>query len=102
MAQIADVNEPVTISAIETVEELPIGPLVDVGDVVSVEAFTSTVTNRFPVPPAAAAFLTDVDALVDEPLRFDHLMTPYVIYSALTPVSMYLEPTIGQIWPRTG
>jgi|tagenome__1003787_1003787.scaffolds.fasta_scaffold20989187_6 hypothetical protein len=102
MAQIAVVNEPVTIGTIQTVQPIPVGPLIDVGDVTSIVGLTSTVSNRFPIPPSAAAFLTDVDALANEPLRFDHLMTPYILVGAVAPTGSFLEPTIGQIWPRTG
>jgi hypothetical protein len=43
-----------------------------------------------------------VDALLDASLVFDGLTTPYIFTGALFPGSPFLEPTIGQIWPRTG
>jgi hypothetical protein len=102
MAQIANLVEPVTISAVEWFQPLPIGPLLDVDPVTSVSSVGSPIANRFPVPPSAAAFLTDVDALLDASLVFDGLTTPYIFTGALFPGSPFLEPTIGQIWPRTG
>jgi hypothetical protein len=102
MAQIANVIDAATVSAIETVQPIPVGPLIDVEPETSVIGFTGTVSSRFPVPPSAAAFLTGVDSMIDEPMRFDGLTSPYLIMGAVFPESGYLEPTLGQIWPRTG
>jgi len=98
MAQIANVNEPVTISALEVVQPLPIGPLLDVGTITSVTGYTTTVSNRFPVPPSAAAFLTDVDTQMVPSQQ----QVSTIIYGALSVAGPYLEPNIGQIWPRAG
>jgi len=53
-------------------------------------------TNRFPTPPIVGAFLVDVE----EEMAFDRIMSPYTITGALFPESGYLEPNVGQIWPR--
>lgn len=74
---LGDVNTPFEMTALDRVEGL-------------VRA------NRFPVPPVAWGFLTDVET----DMAFSHVQAPYTIYGALFPESPYLEPTIGQIWPR--
>lgn len=101
MAQIANVTDPGTISAIEVVQPIPVGPLIDTYPITSVEGFTQIVSNRFPVPPSAAAFLTGVDEEGDL-IVVAGLTSPYLLTGALFPGSIFLEPTLGQIWPRTG
>jgi hypothetical protein len=102
MAQIPDVvlNQPVTIDSLELIRGIPVGPLTLPYIVTGQpEDIVSTIANRFPVPPSAAAFVTDVDAFETEPMAFD-LVVGNPVGSALVPESVYGEPTIGQIWPR--
>jgi hypothetical protein len=56
-------------------------------------------TNRFPTPPVAWGFLVDVEDAVGPIVG---LSGRYTIIGAVYPESDYLEPTIGQIWPRIG
>lgn len=81
MAQIATVDQPVSINTVATIG-------------------STTQANRFPVPPSAAGFGTDVDELVE--WVSDGLGPPYIIFGSLNPESDFLEPTRGQIWPRIG
>lgn len=101
MAEITTLTEPVTIEALDRLEQLPVGDLLDVTLLGDPDGVVSTVTNRFPTPPAGIAFLTGVDALIDAPIiPPGGLIAPYLIIGAVTPAGLYLEPTIGQIWPR--
>jgi hypothetical protein len=102
MAAIGTLIEPATIDTVEQFQPLPIGPLIDVAPITSVSGASAPVANRFPVAPSAFAFLTGVDSLLDEPIVISGLMSPYFIVGAVYPQSDYLEPTLGQIWPRTG
>lgn len=80
MATIANCIEPVTITAVDLV---PAGQR----------------NNEFPTPPIAWGFATDLDL---ELYPIIGLEAPYQIIGAVYPESDYLEPTIGQIWPRIG
>lgn len=101
MAQIATVTEVATVDSDTQprVAGIPVGTLRDVDLVTAVVGYSVIVANRFPVPPTAAAFLTEIEALEDTPMVFDVVFGP-PIAAALSPESVYLEPTIGQIWPR--
>jgi hypothetical protein len=101
MAQIANLAQPYTVSApLQAVAQIPVGALVTIpaGAPVGV---VSVITNRFPVPPTAAAFLVDPLLEADEVIEMSGITGPPII-GALTPPGTYLEPTTGQIWPRTG
>lgn len=54
--------------------------------------------GHFFFPPVAFSFLTNVD----DAWATDRVMSPYLLTGALLPEGAYLEPTIGQIWPRIG
>jgi hypothetical protein len=100
MAQIATLTQPYTADTVEVIRGIPVAPLsMPFTFSGPVSGIASTISNRFPVPPTAAAFLTLVDALEYEPFALD-LVFGNPIIAALTPESVYLEPTIGQIWPR--
>lgn len=102
MAQIATLLQPYTAPEPPPgVQPLPVGALVDVDPVGLSAGITSTVANRFPVPPSALVFSIDPLVEADVPLELGGLYGPN-IGGALTPAGSYLEPTIGQIWPRTG
>jgi hypothetical protein len=96
-----DVN--ITGAPLDSLAPIPIGALTDDGGTVMSRIATASLTNRFPTPPAAFGFLINV---VDEDYnlayKLDALTSPYVINGALNPPGQYLEPTIGQIWPRVG
>src|SRR4051812_38926397 len=103
MAVIANLKEPVTIETVEAVQPLPVGALIDVITVDSPNTGLTSpylITNRFPVPPTAVAFLTGVDAFFETPIIIEGVTK--VIGSALAPEGDFLEPTKGQIWPRIG
>ena len=66
-------------------------------EMVSVDSLLGTnFNNRFPTPPVVGSFLVDVE----NEMAFNAIMPPYVYIGVLYPESPYLEPTIGQIWPR--
>jgi hypothetical protein len=105
MAQIATLAEPYTLGAIDEVAEIPVGDLIEPYVVGLPDLMVPPVLgNRFPTPPAAFAFLVDPLVELDPPvpMTYDAIGPPYVIVGALSPAGPYLEPTIGQIWPRTG
>lgn len=102
MTIIADLIEPVVIEAgdLSFFQPFPIGGLVTVGwDGAQSGVVGVPVANRFPTPASAIAFLTDEP---DEELQPVAGTSPYFINGALSPESDYLEPTLGQIWPRIG
>lgn len=80
---------------VELVDRIPIGPLVTPFELTEQTSIGQTISARFPVPPTAAGFITDVP---DEDRRMSGVAM--AIGSALSPAGSYLEPTIGQIWPR--
>lgn len=101
MAQIATVTEVVTSDSVSQsrIAAIPVGSLSDVALITAVTGMITVIAARFPVPPSAIAFLTAVDAIENAPIAFDSVFG-FPIGAALTPESLYLEPTIGQIWPR--
>lgn len=80
---------------LELVDRIPIGPLASPYELIEQTGITEILSNRFPVPPTAAGFVTDVP---DEDRKSTGVVM--TIISALSPAGSYLEPTIGQIWPR--
>lgn len=93
MAVIANTVTPYALTEPNFVGPLPFKDLVTPFELESV-SLVSTISNRFPVPPVAWAFLTVVDA----ELTLDKVSS--IVTGAVYPESPYLEPTIGQIWPR--
>lgn len=85
-----------------------IANLEGVGPIAAIDAKidSNILHSRFPVPPFSLGFFTDIfvinEAAIDNPIAFDSLGPPYIIYGALNPESDFLEPTRGQIWPRIG
>jgi hypothetical protein len=68
--------------------------------VTSIEAIPLPVSQRFPVPKSAVAGCVNVET---EWTLTAGVISPYTINGAVAnPESSYLEPTIGQIWPRIG
>jgi hypothetical protein len=68
-------------------------------DLTSVDAVPIPITNRFPVPVVAWGFGVDIEDALG-PIQ--GLTPPYAIAGAVNPEALYLEPNIGQIWPRIG
>lgn len=58
------------------------------------DSISAPITNRFPTPPSAWGFMVSVDT----GLAFDGVTA--ALTGAVFPESIYLEPIIGQIWPR--
>lgn len=59
-------------------------------------------TNRFPTPPIAWGFC-GVPESEEDIWVIDGLDVPYLIMGGpLHPEGAYVEPTLGQIWPRIG
>lgn len=91
--------------SIDNVVGIPVGALVDPWVMETVVDFTidTVLAARFPTPPSALGFLTDVYDGEGEPIYgLDGLEPPYFLTGSLYPESDYLEPTTGQIWPRIG
>lgn len=86
---------PFELTAIDRIGVFPFGDLVTPFEIASIDT-AKPVINRFPAPPVAWAFLTDVEDSHTYPqLRITRSLT-----GVLVPYNDYLEPTIGQIWPR--
>lgn len=82
-----------------------LGTLIDTYVFTGASDFTvdAVIAGRFPTPPAALGFLTDVGDEEGEVFQaVEGLSTPWVIAGAVYPESPYLESTTGQIWPRIG
>lgn len=86
---------------VQAVAGIPIGALLDVDIVTTVQAIGAiNFTSRFPTPPAAFGFL----GAPDDDFAFS-VMDPIAtgtLIGVLLPEGKYLEPTLGQIWPRIG
>ena len=88
---------PFSLAAIELLGDNLGTPLAIPFEMVSVNALSGTnFIQRFPTPPSVGSFLTDVEI----EMAFDRIQAPYVFTGAVYPESPFLEPTIGQIWPR--
>lgn len=74
-----------------------IATLVSPFELTSVEGVLSPIAQRFPVPARAVGFCVNVDTgwTLDEGVTS-------TVASAVLPENEYLEPTLGQIWPRIG
>lgn len=99
MAQFGPLNSPYIQGDTELVGAAPFGDLNTPYELDDPDGVDSTIANRFPTPPIVGAFLTAVDGSVGD---IEGVSNPYVIAGALLPEGGYLEPTIGQIWPRIG
>lgn len=103
MAVIANLTEPVTINTFEGLPPLPVGILADRVPIGALEQGLGPpymISGRFPTPPTAFAFLTGVDALLEDPIVIEGISN--ILAGAVAPEAGYLEPTTGQIWPRIG
>jgi len=70
-------------------------------EITTVPSVLGTIRNNvFPTPPISWGVLTDLD--IDPVYSVTGLTAPYYLIGAVYPESPYLEPTIGQIWPRIG
>jgi hypothetical protein len=88
---------PYSPETIEAMDDLLGTDLIQPFEMVSTDVVAGgNFTNRFPTPPTVGSFLVDVE----NEMPFDGIMAPYVYIGVLYPESPYLEPTIGQIWPR--
>jgi hypothetical protein len=105
MAQFGPMATTVVINDLEFVTPLPtLGGLDTPYETVVMPGIAgANRINRFPVPPVAWGFLTTItDADGELPYRVGGIQPGGVIVGALSPAGPYREPTIGQIWPRTG
>jgi hypothetical protein len=66
---------------------------------VAPDGLGNPITNRFPTPPSAVGFLTDVEGEEEPAWVISGGIASY-LGGALAQEGPYLEPTIGQIWPR--
>lgn len=58
----------------------------------------SLVVNRWPIPVTAWGFMNEVPDTVEIPSK--RIASPYLFMGGLVPEGQYMEPTVGQIWPR--
>jgi len=88
---------PFELTTIELLDDLLGTDLILPYEATSIDVVTGTnFSQRFPTPPVVGAFLVDVE----NEMAFDGIGAPYIYIGVLYPESPYLEPTIGQIWPR--
>lgn len=58
-------------------------------------------TNEFPTPPIAWGFCGGPE--IEDMWELGMLESPYIVMGGpLHPEGAYIEPIIGQIWPRIG
>lgn len=88
--------------ALDMVMGLPIGALVDDWPIVQYNYTGTLLGNRFPTPPSALSFLTQVEDPLGENLIDQKFASGVVLSGALAPAGTFLEPTRGQIWPIIG
>lgn len=94
MTQFGPLKDRFILTDLELLGPIPQGGLTTPYPITDVDGITANLITRFPTPPSAFGFLTDVDFGMD--LRG----ITKVIAGAVFPESLYLEPTTGQIWPR--
>lgn len=71
--------------------------------VVSVDQTPLPIAQRFPVPAFTWGRSVDVaDVTPNDGSAVEGLGPPYYIPNAVLPEGLYMEPTLGQIWPRIG
>lgn len=100
-----ELYEPYSVGApIELMLGVPYGDLVEPYTQGTPELLTGQLNNRFPVPASAQAFLIDLGPLYDPLMSFDYLNSVATGYfaGALAPEGDFMEPALGQIWPRIG
>lgn len=100
MVQIATLIEPYTTTdPLDLLPPIPYNTLTDTEYVITGIDSVAVKPSSFPVTPSAGGFLTDVD--LDNEITFSQRVSPPYLYAgALFPESLFLESTIGQIWPR--
>jgi hypothetical protein len=90
---------PYELTTVDLVMALPFGDVNTPFEGVNPDGVDGVVrANAFPTPPIAWGFLTDV---IDS-WEIEGIEAPYHVGGALAPGGTYLEPNIGQIWPRIG
>lgn len=92
MAEQGTLITPYIQGALELIAQLKLGNLITPWTSPVPDRITAQYGNRFPVPPVSFAFLVDVNPVIVDRAS--------IISGAVFPESSYLEPTIGQIWPR--
>jgi len=98
MAVQGSLISPFELDAVELVGPAAYGDLITPYEGVNPDGVNGTIrTNIFPTPPVAWGFLTDV---LDAVGPIVGLSGRYFIIGAVYPESPYLEPNVGQIWPR--
>ncbi len=100
MATVASTVSPFELDAIELVGPLPYGAAVTPYETPPPYRASAPIANRFPTPASAVGFLVDPLLELGIPIAIDGLEGPYVVGGALAPSGDYLEPNLGQIWPR--
>lgn len=68
-------------------------------EVVSVDQVPVPIAQRFPVPPYTWGVAKEVLYTEEDDVG---LAPPYYVPNAVLPEGLYMEPTLGQIWPRIG
>lgn len=95
---------PYTQGALNLVDAIPQGGLCQPYSLdVPPSGIEGVLAQRFPVPPSAFGFLTSLNELYENIIPVGPgigLKAPHMITGAVLPEGAYLEPTIGQIWPR--
>jgi hypothetical protein len=69
-------------------------------DYMVVDSVPTPLAGALPLPRVTWGWVTTVEFV--EEYVIEGFIPPYYIMSALQPEGEYLEPTVGQIWPRIG
>lgn len=88
------------VTSLQFISPIPAGDLITPYVTVLTPGVTGTITNRFPVPPTAWGFTSDLDLALEGYLILPSPGVTQYIMGAVTYEGKYMEPTIGQIWPR--
>jgi hypothetical protein len=100
MAQVGTIRDVATITSLEKLTPLSYGDFCTPFEMTLPNCISSVMSQRFPVPSIAWGFLAAVENSSVFPQWAFTRGPPYFLGSALTPEASYLEPKIGQIWPR--
>lgn len=101
MATIATTITPY-LGVIEHVDPKAYGDVITPFDTPTPDLLGAVTANRFPTPASAVGFTIDPFLNIGESIVVDGIEGPYTVAGALAPGGDYLEPHIGQIWPRLG
>jgi len=100
MAKIADIITPYE-GVMVLADPMPYGDIITPYEAGTPDLLGALIANRFPTPASAVGFLIDPLGSIGEAIVIDGIDGDLKA-GILAPQSYYLEPKLGQIWPRIG